>query len=40
MCHFNNFPGLLGSTDLWWYQDPQDFNLQMWTLVTSLMKVQ
>jgi prepilin-type N-terminal cleavage/methylation domain-containing protein len=42
MSHFNNFPGLLGSTDLWWYQDPSDFSptLQARITPTDLQKVQ
>jgi prepilin-type N-terminal cleavage/methylation domain-containing protein len=26
MCRFNNYGGALGSTDVWWYQDPTDFG--------------
>ena len=42
MAHFNNYPGLLGSTDLWWYQDPSDFSAALLAQVTptGLQKVQ
>jgi prepilin-type N-terminal cleavage/methylation domain-containing protein len=40
MCRFNNFPGLLGSTDLWWYQDPSDFTATLQAQVSNLQKVQ
>jgi prepilin-type N-terminal cleavage/methylation domain-containing protein len=42
MAHFNNYPGLLGSTDLWWYQDPSDFSPALMAQITptGLQKVQ
>jgi prepilin-type N-terminal cleavage/methylation domain-containing protein len=40
MCHFNNYPGALGSTDLWWYQDPSDFSAALQAQLTALQKVQ
>ena len=40
MCHFNNFPGVLGSTDLWWYQDPADFSAALQAQITTLQTVQ
>ncbi len=40
MCHFNNFPGLQGSTDLWWYQDSADFSATLQAQLTNLRIVQ
>ncbi len=40
MCRFNNFPGLLGSTDLWWYQDSTDFSAALQAQLTTLRTVQ
>lgn len=40
MCHFNNYAGLLGSTDLWWYQDPADFSPAMLAELPNLQRVQ
>jgi len=42
MAHFNNFPGIMGSTDLWWYQDPSDFSAALQARITpnDLQKVQ
>ncbi len=40
MCHFNNFPGLMGSTDLWWYQDPTDFSATLQAQLATLQMVQ
>ncbi len=40
MCHFNNFPGILGSTDLWWYQDSTDFSAALQSQLTTLRTVQ
>jgi len=40
MSHFNNYPGLLGSTDLWWYQDPADFNAALLAKLPSLQTIQ
>lgn len=40
MCHFNNYPGVLGSTDIWWYQEPTDFSAALKTLIPNLQKVQ
>ena len=40
MCHFNNFPGLLGSTDIWWYQDPSDFSPALLLQLPNLQRVQ
>ena len=40
MYHLNNYPGLLGSTDLWWYQDPTDFSAALLAQLSNLQKVQ
>jgi prepilin-type N-terminal cleavage/methylation domain-containing protein len=40
MCHFNNYPGALGSTDLWWFQNPSDFSPELLALLPSLQKIQ
>ncbi len=40
MSHFNNFPGLLGSTDLWWFQEPSDFSAALQAQLPNLQKVQ
>ncbi len=40
MCHFNNFAGLLGSTDLWWYQESTDFNAALVAQLPTLQTVQ
>jgi prepilin-type N-terminal cleavage/methylation domain-containing protein len=40
MSHFNNFAGLLGSTDLWWYQDSSDFSPALAALFVNLQRVQ
>jgi prepilin-type N-terminal cleavage/methylation domain-containing protein len=40
MCRFNNYPGALGSTDLWWYQESADFSAALEALLTNLQKVQ
>ena len=40
MCHFNNFPGTMGSTDLWWYQDSTDFSSALQAQLTSLRTLQ
>ena len=40
MAHFNNFPGLLGSTDLWWFQEPTDFSTALLAQLPNLQKVQ
>ncbi|HEX9047389.1 MAG TPA: prepilin-type N-terminal cleavage/methylation domain-containing protein [Verrucomicrobiae bacterium] len=40
MCHFNNYSGALGSTDLWWYQEPTDFSPALTALIPTLAKVQ
>lgn len=40
MFHFNNFPGLLGSTDIWWGQDPNDFSSTLLANLSNLQKVQ
>jgi prepilin-type N-terminal cleavage/methylation domain-containing protein len=40
MYHFNNYAGLLGSTDLWWYQEPTDFSAALVARLPSLQTVQ
>ncbi len=40
MYHLNNYPGALGSTDLWWYQDATDFSAALQSQLTTLQKVQ
>jgi prepilin-type N-terminal cleavage/methylation domain-containing protein len=40
MCHFNNFSGLMGSTDLWWYQDPTDFSAALKAQIATLRQIQ
>jgi len=40
MCHFNNFGGYLGSTDLWWYQDADDFDAVLRAKLPTLHKIQ
>jgi len=40
MHHFNNFAGLLGSTDLWWYQDADDFDTALRAKLPTLQIVQ
>jgi len=40
MRHFNNYPGVLGSTDLWWYQDPADFSAALLAQLPALQKIQ
>jgi len=40
MAHFNNYPGALGSTDLWWYQDSADFNATLLGNLPTLQKIQ
>jgi prepilin-type N-terminal cleavage/methylation domain-containing protein len=40
MCHFNNFPGLLGSTDLWWYQESTDFSAALIGQLPNLQRIQ
>ena len=40
MCRFNNYAGLVGSTDLWWYQAPTDFNAALLAQLPTLQTVQ
>ena len=40
MCHFNNYAGALGSTDLWWYQDPADFSAALLAQIPTLQTIQ
>jgi len=40
MAHFNNYPGLLGSTDLWWFQEPTDFSAALQAQLANLQRVQ
>lgn len=40
MCHFNSFPGLLGTTDIWWYQDSDDFSSTLLAQLGNLRKIQ
>jgi prepilin-type N-terminal cleavage/methylation domain-containing protein len=39
MSRFNNYPGILGSTDLWWYQEPTDFSATLIAQLPALNKV-
>jgi prepilin-type N-terminal cleavage/methylation domain-containing protein len=36
MYHFNNYPGVMGSTDIYWYQEPIDFNTALLNNLSSL----
>ena len=40
MCHFNNYAGLLGGTDIWWFQEPTDFNATLLAALPSLQTIQ
>jgi prepilin-type N-terminal cleavage/methylation domain-containing protein len=40
MYRFNNFPGLLGSTDIWWHQDSTDFSTTLLAQLSNLQKIQ
>jgi prepilin-type N-terminal cleavage/methylation domain-containing protein len=40
MYRFNNFAGLLGSTDLWWYQDADDFDALLRSRLATLQTIQ
>ena len=40
MAHFNNYAGLVGSTDLWWYQAPTDFSPALLAQLPNLQTVQ
>jgi prepilin-type N-terminal cleavage/methylation domain-containing protein len=40
MCRFNNYAGALGSTDLWWAQNPSDFDTALLNALPSLQKIQ
>jgi prepilin-type N-terminal cleavage/methylation domain-containing protein len=36
MHHFNTYPGLTGNVNIYWYQDPTDFNANLMSNLTSL----
>src|SRR6185437_1521581 len=40
MCRFNHFAGLLGPTDIWWYQDSDDFSGTLINNLGNLQKIQ
>jgi hypothetical protein len=40
MYRFNSFPGLLGTTDIWWYQDSDDFSTPLRAQLSNLQKIQ
>ena len=40
MYHFNNFPGLLGTTDIWWYQDSDDFSAGLLAQLGNLQRIE
>jgi prepilin-type N-terminal cleavage/methylation domain-containing protein len=40
MCRFNQYPGALGTTDLWWYQQPADFEDALVAALPSLQTIQ
>jgi prepilin-type N-terminal cleavage/methylation domain-containing protein len=39
MYRFNNYPGALGSTDLWWYQEPGDFDAALMAQLPTLQTI-
>ncbi len=40
MYRFNNYPGLLGSTDIWWYQDSGGFSAALLAQLPDLQRIQ
>jgi hypothetical protein len=40
MHRFNSYPGVLGTTDLWWFQEPNDFSANLTAQLPNLQTVQ
>jgi hypothetical protein len=36
MYRFNNYAGAVGTTDIYWYQDPTDFNTALLNSLSNL----